>query len=552
MKFDLLIVNANIVTIDDNLPQASAIGIYGDRIVFVGNDDNAKRYDARKVINALGKTIVPGFNDAHQHMSHFGDSLRRIDLSSPPIQSIQDILDAVASRAAELNSGDWIIGAGYDQNKLHEKRHPLATELDRAAPDNPVMLQHTSGHMMSVNTALIKLARIIDCVVPPGGKVVLDDVGQPTGLILEQAQDLISTLYKPHSIAEVTESLRLASTQYLSEGITSCQEAGVGLGLVGHTPVELSAFQNALENNDLEVRVNAMIAQESLHYVEHHASDSADKTLDLGLRTGFGNDWLRISNTKVFADGSLIGRTCAMFEPFTNDKDPENNGFFQMDVSELRDVVIDSHRAGWQVGVHAIGDRAVSTVLDIYEEALAIHPRMDHRHRIEHAGVVRVEDVSRMARLGVIPVPQARFISELGDGMIDALGSDRVANCYRQKSFLDAGIPLPGSSDRPVVKGAPILGLHDLVNQKTSSGAFFNPHEALTIDEALTAYTMGSAYAAFDETRKGSVTQGKLADLVVLDHDLRETASDSIADINVTATMVGGKFRYDPSGFSES
>jgi|TARA_B110000914_G_scaffold226011_1_gene248695 predicted amidohydrolase YtcJ len=552
VKLDLLILNANIVTIDDNRPQASAIGTYGDRIVFVGNDEDAKRHDARQVINAAGKTIVPGFNDAHQHMSHFGDSLRRIDLSSPPIQSIQDILDAVASRAAELNSGDWIIGSGYDQNKLHEKRHPLAKELDRAAPNNPVMLQHTSGHMMSVNTALIKLARINDCVVPPGGKVVLDHVSQPTGLILEQAQDLISTLYKPHSIAEVTESLRLASNRYLSEGITSCQEAGVGLGLVGHTPVELSAFQNALENNDLEVRVNAMIAQESLHYVEHHASDSADKTLDLGLRTGFGNDWLRISNTKVFADGSLIGRTCAMFEPFANDEDPQNNGFFQMDVSELKDVVIKSHRAGWQVGVHAIGDRAVSTVLDIYEEALAIHPRIDHRHRIEHAGVVRVEDVTRMARLGVIPVPQARFISELGDGMIDALGSDRVANCYRQKSFLDAGIPLPGSSDRPVVKGAPLLGLHDLVNQKTSSGAPFNPHEALTIEEALTAYTIGSAYAAFDENRKGSLSQGKLADLVVLDHDLRETASDSIADITVRATMVGGQFRYDPSGFSES
>ena len=241
-----------------------------------------------------------------------------------------------------------------------------------------------------------------------------------------------------------------------------------------------------------------------------------------------------------------------MFEPFANDTDPENNGFFQMDVSELRDVVIDSHRAGWQVGVHAIGDRAVSTVLDIYEEALVAHPRVDHRHRIEHAGVVRVEDVTRMARLGVIPVPQGRFISELGDGMIDALGSDRVANCYRQKSFLEAGIPLPGSSDRPVVKGAPLLGLHDLVNQKTSSGAPFNPHEALSIEEALTAYTIGSAYAAFDETRKGSVSEGKLADLVVLDHDLRETANDSIADIPVRATMVGGKFRYDPTGFSES
>jgi len=547
---DVVLANANVLTIDQRLPRAEAIGIVGDKVAWVGTDAEAARLSARARIDVGGRTVVPGFNDAHQHMTHYGDSLRRIDLSSPPIERIEDILDAIAARAATTPAGQWIVGAGYDQNKLAERRHPSARELDRAAPDHPVMLQHNSGHMMTVNSALLRLARIADTEVPSGGEVVLDDDGNPTGLLLEQAQDLVSRLYKPHSTAEVSEALRLASAAYLAEGVTSCQEAGVGLGLVGHTPIELSAFQNAREEGHLGVRVTAMVAQESLHHVDHHIDDHADRTLDLGVRTGFGDDWIRIGATKVFADGSLIGRTCAMFEPFANDPDPDNRGFFQLEPEELRPIILDAHRSGWQVGVHAIGDRAVSAVLDIYEEALKLHPRADHRHRIEHAGVVVPDDVDRMARLGVIPVPQARFISELGDGMMGALGSDRIANCYRQKTFLEAGLPLPGSSDRPVVKGSPLLGIHDLVNQRTESGEPFNPHEALSVEEALTAYTLGSAHAAFDERRKGSLSVGKLADLVVLDEDPQSVDQTGLAEVGVSATMVGGAMAHDPHGIA--
>lgn len=546
MKLDALIRNANVITVDHRQPRATAIGVVGEHIAFVGDDGDAADLGARQVIDLAGRTVTPGFNDAHQHMSHYGDALRRVDLSSPPIASIAEILDAVAARAAVTAPGQWVVGAGYDQNKLVERRHPTAAELDRAAPDHPVMLQHNSGHMMTVNTRLLTLARVGELPIPPGGEVVVGAAGRPTGLLLEQAQDLVTRLYKPHSVAEVVESLGLASDAYLAEGITSCQEAGVGLGLVGHTPIELSAFQRAREEGQLAVRVTAMVAQESLHPVDHHGDDDADRTLDLGLRTGFGDDWIRIGATKVFADGSLIGRTCAMFEPFADDADPANRGFFQLEPEELRPIIVEAHRSGWQIGVHAIGDRAVSAVLDLYEEALRHHPRPDHRHRVEHAGVVIPADVERMARLGVIPVPQARFISELGDGMAAALGSDRIANCYRQRSFLAAGLPLPGSSDRPVVAGAPLLGIHDLVNQRTESGQPFNPHEALTPMEAITAYTLGSAHAAFDERRKGSITTGKLADLVVLDHDPTAVDHDGIAEIRVEATMVGGVFRHDP------
>lgn len=548
MRLDTLLTGANAITIDGRRPRAEAVGIVGERIVFVGSAAEAAELSARRVVDLGGRTVVPGFNDAHQHMAHFGDGLRRVDLSSPPIASVADILDAIAARAAETPADQWVVGAGYDQNKLAEGRHPTAAELDRAAPGHPVMLQHNSGHMLTANSRLLALARVGDLPVPAGGEVVLDGDGAPTGLLLEQAQDLVTRLYKPHSTAEVVESLERASAAYLAEGVTSCTEAGVGVGMVGHTPIELAAYQRARDEGRLGVRVTAMVAQESLHSLSVHADDEAERALDLGVRTGFGDDWLRIGATKVFADGSLIGRTCAMFEPFANDDDPDNRGFFQLEPEELRPIIVEAHAAGWQVGVHAIGDRAVSAVLDIYAEALRRHPRVDHRHRIEHAGVVVADDVERMARLGVIPVPQARFISELGDGMAAALGSDRVANCYRQRTFLDAGLVLPGSSDRPVVKGSPLLGIHDLVNQRTAAGEPFNPDEALSPIEAITAYTLGSAHAAFDEHRKGSLSVGKLADLVVLDHDPTAIDPDGIAEVRIDATIVGGSFAHDPHG----
>ena len=298
----------------------------------------------------------------------------------------------------------------------------------------------------------------------------------------------------------------------------------------------------------LPLRVTLMASVDALHGAEHHADDEDPFVLDLGLHSGFGDEWLRFGPTKIFADGSLIGRTAAMFDDFEGEQG--NSGYFQMPEDRLHRLIRAAHRSGWQVATHAIGDRAVASVLDAYEAALREFPRRDHRHRIEHCGMCRAEDVARIARLGVIPVPQARFVSEIGDGMARAVGPHRQADCYRERSFLEAGVVVPGSSDRPVVKGAPLLGIHDLVNQRTASGAPFNPNEALTVEQAVAAYTLGSAYAAFDETRKGSVTPGKLADLVVLDQDLTRVDADGIGETAVLATMVGGSIEYDAAGLA--
>ena len=548
MRFDLVLDNANIFTVDPALRRAGSIGIIGDRIVAVAQRGELARFDTGRTIDLGGHFVAPGFNDAHNHMQAYGATLNEVPLNGDAVHSVEELVAAIAERASSTPAGAWIVGAGYDHNKLAERRHPTCHELDRVSPDNPVLLNHTSGHFATLNSAAMRLARIGEVDVPDGGVVAVDAEGRPNGLLEEQAQQLVRSLVHPRSVAEMATNLGLASDRYLSVGITSCQEAGVG-GILGTSePVEVAAYQQARRANRLRVRVTMMASVDALHGCAHHADDNEPFSLDLGMHTGFGDDWLRYGATKIFADGSLMGCTAAMFEDF--DGQPGNNGYFQMPEARLHELILAAHRSGWQVATHAIGDRAVASVLDAYESVLQQHPRPDHRHRIEHAGMTRAVDVARIARLGVIPVPQARFVSEIGDGMLRAIGPDRVGDCYRQRSFLDAGITLPGSSDRPVVNGAPLLGIHDLVNQRTASGAAFNPSEALTIEQAIHAYTVGSATASFDEQRKGSITAGKLADLVVLDHDLTAIERDGIGEARVLATMVGGSFEYDAANLA--
>lgn len=544
MQPDLVLDNANIITVDADRPRAGSLAILRDRILDVG-PAGAFAGSGARILDLDGRTVVPGFNDAHNHMGGYGATLNEVSLHPTSVRSVEEIVAAIGARATAVPAGVWIIGTGYDDNKLAERRHPTRRELDAASPHNPVMLNHNSGHFCVVNSAAMRLARVGEVAVPEGGVVSLDDGGEPNGLLEEQAQTLVRSLLHPRAIADMVQNLGAASDRYLSEGITSCQEAGVG-GILGTAePLELAAYQIARRTGRLGVRVTLMPAVETLHATDHHVDDDEPFVLDLGLHSGFGDAWLKFGAVKIFADGSLIGRTAAMFEDFEGE--PGNRGYFQMDERKLHALIRKAHISGWQVATHAIGDRAVASVLDAYGAAQADRPRDDTRHRIEHCGMCRADDVDRIAALGVIPVPQARFISELGDGMARAVG-ERRGDCYRQRSFLDAGIVVPGSSDRPVVNGAPLLGIHDLVNQRTADGEPFNPHEAITVSEALHSYTLASAYASFDEDDKGSLSPGKLADLAVLDADITTIDSDKIGDTSVLATMVGGSFGYDELG----
>lgn len=533
------LVNANVLTMDPDpsaRPRASAVAIAGGRITAV---DEVPAGTAH-VVDLRGATVLPGFGDAHNHMTGFGMSLSEVDLRSDAVGTLDELYAAIARRAETTAPGEWVVGSGYDQNKLGG--HPHRDALDRAAPGRRVWLRHTSGHLCVVNgVVLADLGVDAAATGIPGGRVAVDDGGRPTGLLEERAQLLVGSLVYPYPLAELADAIARAAAEYLKEGVTSCTEAGIGGGWVAHSPAELAAYQLAREQGRLGVRVELMTAGEVLHPLGAHAGDDLPVGLDLGMKSGFGDEWLRLGATKIFADGSLVGRTAAMTDPYAGS---DQTGYLQADAADLQAMIIAAHRSGWQVATHAIGDRAIDVVLDAYERALEQYPRRDPRHRIEHFAVAGPRQLARAAALGVIAVPQGRFATELGDGMLAAVGQDRHAWLYRLRSLLEAGMVLPGSSDRPVVAGAPLLGIADMVNRRTSSGAPFNPDEAITAEQALRAWTWGSAYASRQEHVKGSVAPGLLADLVVLSEDPTAVSPERIAGLEVLATIVGGELRH--------
>ena len=533
---DLLLVNANVLTMDPGRPRASAVAVSGGRVA--GVYDGAPDIRAANVVDLKGATVTPGFHDAHNHMIGFGLTLTEADLR---VTSLDELYARVEARAGTTPEGAWVVGSGYDQTKTGG--HPHRDVLDRIAPGRRVWLKHTSGHMCVVNS-LVLADLGIDATAPPvdGGRVTADETGRPTGLMEERAQELVGVLTRPYPLATLADAVARAGEQYLKEGITSVTEAGIGGGWIGHSPVELGAYQTAREQGRLAVRVELMVASDALHKVGAHPGDGIELGLDLGLRTGFGDDWLRLGPMKIFTDGSLIGRTAAMSDPYEGQ--PGNSGYLQADAAQLTATIVAAHRAGWRVAAHAIGDRAIDLALDAFAAAAAGHPRTNPRHRIEHFAASRPDQVISAAERGVVAVPQGRFATEFGDAMMAAVGPGRQSWLYRQRSLLDAGMVLPGSSDRPVAAGAPLLGIHDMVNRRAASGASFNAGEAVTAAEALRAYTYGSAYASGQETVKGSVAPGKLADLVVLSEDPAAVSPDRIAGLAVLATIVGGEIRH--------
>ena len=533
---ELLLVNANVLTMDPARPRASSIAVSGGRITALDADGPAD-----DVVDLHGLTVLPGFHDAHNHMAWFGLSLTEADLRAPAVTSLDELYAAVARQAVDTADGEWVVGAGYDQNKIGG--HPDRDGLDAAAPGRRVWLRHVSGHMCVVNSLVLSdLGMASQAIDVPGGLVVTDAAGRPTGLLQERAQELASGLLRPYPVAVIADAIDRAGARYLSEGITSVTEAGVGGGWIGHTPAELAAYQATRDTGRLHVRTELMVASDVLHPIGAHPGDGIDLGLDLGIRTGFGDDWLRIGAMKIFTDGSLIGRTAAM--SFDYNGQPGNKGYLQASADELKATIIAAHRSGWQVAAHAVGDLAIDVALDAYAEAQERYPRAGTRHRIEHFAVCRPDQLSRAAGLGVVPVPQGRFATEIGDGFLAALPPEHHGWLYRQRSLLTAGLTLPGSSDRPVVSGAPLLGVHDMVNRRTAAGASFNAGEAITAEEALRAYTAGSADASHTERTRGMVAPGMLADLVILSDDPVAVSPGSIGAIQVLATFIDGNCRF--------
>ena len=530
---DLLLRDTHVLTLDDERPVAHTVGVLHGRIV--GVDEEVDGLAARSVVECDGAVVTPGFADAHNHMAWYGLSLAELDLTT--IDDLTALYDAVARRAARAPADGWVIGAGYDDFALGG--HPRRAELDRAAGGRPVWLKHRSAHMGVGNGVVLDRAGVLDgtAVVPPGGEIDRDAAGEPTGLLKEGAQNLVKALLVPYPASELAAAIARAARVYVAEGLTHVTEAGIGGGWIGHSGVEALAYQLAREDGRLPLRVELMTAAEVLHGLPAHPDDAMPAGLDLGLRTGFGDDRLRLGPMKIFTDGALSSRTAAVGEPYC---DHGGTGLLADEPGALGERIVAAHLGGWRVAAHAIGDRAIDVALDAFAEAQRRRPRPDARHRVEHAAMVRPDQLPRLVELGLVPVPQARFLHEIGTSMAEAVGPARVPWLYRHRSLGAAGLVVPGSSDRPCVAvGAPLAGMASMVERATRDGAVLAPEEAVDATEALRAYTTHSAYASHAERERGRIAAGLLADLVVLDAD--PTTVPGIAHVGVLATFVGGE-----------
>ncbi|MGH4010787.1 MAG: amidohydrolase [Pseudonocardiaceae bacterium] len=514
---DLRLVGATVHTMDPRHPVAHQVGIWRGRVVAL--DSAAAALPAARVVDLQGATMVPGFVDAHVHLAWAG--LRARSASVAPCRDVGAVLAAIGAAARKHPPGSWVDIVGYDQRLLG--RHLSAAELDTVAAGRRLFVVHDSGHACVVDSAVLG-------ELPAG-------ISHDGGVLTENGMAAVRALRQPYAVDELVTAISAASATCLAEGVTSVVEAGIGGGLISHSPVELAAYQRAAEQGRLPVRVQLMIAADLLHPLGAHADDGIARGMDLGLRTGFGGERLSIGALKVFADGGMMARTAALTAPYCG---LNHSGELYADPAALAAVIVDGHRAGWQLAVHAIGDRAVDVALDALERAQREHPRPAARHRIEHAGLVRPDQLTRFAALDATAVVQPSFLWYLGDDYAEIMGPDRARWLYRGRSFLDHGVRLVGSSDRPVTPGAPLRSIQFMVQRATSSGQLIGPDEAITVGEALRAWTSEAARACHREDSVGSIAPGHHADLVVLAHDPCAVPPDRIAGIEVVSTFVGG------------
>ncbi|MET4618787.1 putative amidohydrolase YtcJ [Arthrobacter sp. 2762] len=553
MKLDLLLRNADIITMDPARPMASSLGIWQGRIV--GLDEDLDGLDALEVLDLGGVTVTPGFIDAHCHTTWFGLGLAELDVSGARgLDELYELLrGAVTSGGAEGEG--WLFATGFSQTQ-HGGSFPDLAELDRITGERPLFMRHNSGHMAVVNTAALRLAGAESPSYPDpdGGAIVRDAAGRPTGLVQETAQELIQQLILPYSLDDIEDALERATLYYASEGITSFTEAGVGGGWIGHSPAELAAYQRAAANGRLHARAQVMPVLDLLHGLDGHSSDSpgaAPAGLDLGISSGFGNEYLSLGPAKVFLDGSLLGETAAVTHEFCSHGHRDNTGnvgYFQADPAQLRERIEAAYAAGWSIAAHAIGDRAIDLAVGIITDCQALYGPRRLPNRIEHASMTRPDQLAKLADAGIAVTPQASFFRDGGDGMTASLGPDRLPWAYRAASFLEAGVTLAGSSDRPVADGNVLRGMQAFVDRRTESGAVFgNRSERLSAQQALAAYTSGAAAATGTLAGKGTLEPGKLADFTILSASPLD--APNISELQVLATAVGGRFTYESTDF---
>ena len=524
---ELVLHNGNLLTMDPAQPRAQAVAISGGRLLAVGSDADVLNLATSRAarIDLGGKTVVPGFIDAHAHPAAAGyQHLKQVDCA---LDSIARIQEALRSRAGKTPPGDWVLGFKYDDTKTAEGRFLDREDLDAVSTVHPVLVGHRGGHTIYVNSLALRRAGVTEGTPDPeGGRFYRDPVrGRLTGRAAETATAPFEKAI-PNALSrdERREGVKLIGAMMARTGLTSVTDAG-------GSPEDLQAYQDARDAGQLPVRVYC-----------HIRAPYLDSMLGAGVRTGFGDEWVRVGAVKMVCDGSISERTARLAQPYVGR--PDDRGILVTPEPVLYETLKKAHEADWQLGVHANGDEAIDLVLRIYERLQRERPRRDPRFRLEHCTMITDDLVRRIKALGAIPTPFSTYVYWHGEKMKE-YGAERLDRMFALRSFLDAGIRATQASDYPPGPFEPMMALQSEVTRTDSRGNVWGPRQKITVEEALRVGTINGAYASFEERLKGSIEAGKLADLTVLGRDPLREAESSLIGIPVERTMAGGRWVFE-------
>ena len=533
---ELVFKNGNIYTANERQPRAEAIAVKGDRIIFVGSNRDVQKYVGKstRVVDLNGKTLMPGMTDAHHHLSGVG--FREMTLNLEGTTSLQDFLAKVKQRVEEKQPGEWVTGRGWIETFWTPPVFPTRWDLDKIAPANPVFLNRADGHGAIANSAALKIAGVDkDTQNPFGGEVSKDKNGEPNGMFLDAAQDLVQRHIPGTTVVEAERAIILGVNRDIQLGWTQVQDPGGSYA-------EVALMEKLFGEGKIKLRIYKALSA---------PGSEADRLLSDGPILGKYGNRLTVRSLKLYADGSLGSRSAALLQPYS-DK-PDTSGFLTIKEEDLQPVLTAALRKGIQIETHAIGDRGNRFILDQYEKAMNAVPRAEWkiqkpRWRIEHSQIVNPADIPRFAKLGVIPSMQASHA--IGDLHFapSRLGINRLAGAYAWNSFLKSGSIIPGGSDAPVERGEPMIEFYAAVARKDMkgfSGEGWHPEEAVTREQALKMFTVWPAYAAFEETLRGSIEIGKLADFTVLSADIMKIPEMQVLKTRCMMTVIGGEIVYE-------
>jgi predicted amidohydrolase YtcJ len=532
---DTVFKNGNIYTVNERQPRAEAIAVKGNRIIFVGSNADARKYEGKttRVVDLKGRTVVPGMTDAHNHL--YGVGLREMTLNLEGTVSLEDFLAKVKARVDQAKPGEWVTGRGWIETFWKPPVFPTRQDLDKVSPNNPIFLDRADGHGAVVNSAALKIAGIDRSTQNPfGGEISKDKAGEPNGMLLDNAQDLVTRHIPPTTAADAEKALLLGVKREIELGWCQIQDAGGSYD-------DVALYRKLYEEGKIKLRVYKAV---------HGPSESSQRLLREGATVGAYDGRFTLRTIKVVSDGSLGSRSAALLEPYADKAD--TSGFLTVKEEELQPMLVEALRQGIQVETHAIGDRANRFTLDSYEKAFAAVPPAQRkipepRWRIEHAQIVNPADIPRFSRLGVIPSMQpSHAIGDLHFAP-SRLGIKRLEGAYAWQSFIKSGSIVAAGSDAPVERGEPMIEFYAAVarrDMKGFSGEGWHPEQAVTREQALKMLTLWPAFAAFEEKVKGSIEVGKYADLTVLSADIMKIAEPEILKTVCLMTVINGEIVY--------